>query len=198
MIKLIIFDLSGVCFTNEEPPYIIELCKKYDYNHKEFDELYQSMLVKAEVGKLTGEEVWSALIEKYNIPKTIFQIVDEMMELKEAKLDTLGFASNLKNKVITVYLTNYCKLYWDAISSKFDMSRWFSDGFVSYQLGFRKPARQCFEIIMKKYKIKAEEIIFIDDSLLNLKEAISLGIKAIIFKDINQLKKELINLGIKA
>ena len=191
MIKLIIFDLSGVCFTNEEPPYILELCKKYNYNHNEFNNFYQSMLIKAEVGKMTGEEVWSNLIERYNIPKTISQIVDEMIELKEPKLETLKFASELKNKIKTVYLTNYNRLYWDAILKKFNMSEWFSSGFVSYQLGFRKPAADCFKIILNKYNLNSDEVIFIDDSQSNLEEARKLGINVILFKDVKQLKRDI-------
>jgi putative hydrolase of the HAD superfamily len=191
MIKLIIFDLSGVCFTNEEPIYIDFLCKKYGYDYKEFNAFYQSMLVKAEVGKMTCEELWAILIEKYDIPKTVSQIVDEMMELKEPKLDALDLASQLKKKLEIVYLTNYNKLYWNAIKDKFDMNKWFSSGFVSYQLGVRKPSSECFNIILNEYNLKPSEVIFIDDFQSNLDEAKKLGIFTILFKDKDNLAKDI-------
>jgi len=198
MIKLIIFDLSGVCFTNEEPIYIKELCEKYKYNHKEFNNFYQEMLMKAEIGKLTGEELWSILIEEYDIPKTITQIVDEMMELKEAKLETLNLASKLKNKCKVVYLTNYNKLYWEVIAKKFDLSKWFDSGIVSYQIGFRKPAKEGFLALIRTFKVKPEETLFIDDSKNNLIEAEKLGLKTLLFENPEKLREDIQSLGIKA
>jgi FMN phosphatase YigB (HAD superfamily) len=198
MIKLIIFDLSGVCFTNEEPPYIKYLCEEYNYKHEEFDNFYQSMLVKAETGKITGEEVWSILIERYNIPKTTNQIVDEMMELKEAKLETLDLAFLLRKNYKVTYLTNYCKLYWDAIIKIFDLSKWFNFGLVSYQIGHRKPSKEGFLALMKKFDAKPKETLFIDDSKSNLAEAEKLGITTLLFTNPSNLRKDLKLQGIKA
>jgi len=194
MIKLIIFDLSGVCFTNEEPIYLADLCKKYKYDYKEFDNFYQSLLVKAEKDEITGEQVWKEVLKRYPLPKTISQIVDEMMQLKQPHLETLNFAKELKGKIKTVYLTNYNKLYWNAISKKFRMDEWFSEGFVSYHLKDRKPAIKCFEIILQKYNLKPEEIIFLDDSKPNLENAKKLGMNTILFTNINQLKRDIDNL----
>jgi len=194
MIKLIIFDLSGVCFTNEEPIYLADLCKKYKYDYKEFDNFYQSLLVKAEKDEITGEQVWKEVLKRYPLPKTISQIVDEMMQLKQPHLETLNFAKELKDKIKTVYLTNYNKLYWNAISKKFRMDEWFSEGFVSYHLKDRKPAIKCFEIILQKYNLKPEEIIFLDDSKPNLENAKKLGMNTILFTNINQLKRDIDNL----
>ena len=60
----------------------------------------------------------------------------------------------------------------------------------------RKPFRRIYDIILDRYNLKAEECIFIDDSLRNVEAARELGIHAIQFKNSQQLKNELLHLGV--
>ena len=48
--------------------------------------------------------------------------------------------------------------------------------YLSHKLGLRKPDIKIFEYILKEQKLKAEEVIFIDDSPQHIASAKKLGI----------------------
>lgn len=196
MIKLIIFDLSDVCFSLEEPPFIKEFAEKHGIDYEEFDKTYQEMLVKAEVDELTGEYVWEQLGRIYNIKIDVKKAIADMMAMKVPYQAQLDLAKELRKGYKTAYLTNYNKAYWDVIRKKFDLSPYFDFGVVSYQIKARKPAPKGFLLIMERFKAKPEETIFVDDSEKNLVKAAELGINTIHFKSTGQLVKDLKALGV--
>ena len=120
-----------------------------------------------------------------------------MMKAKEAHQDILDLAKELRTKYKTSYFTNYNEDYWIKIEQKFNLTPYFDWGIVSYQVKTRKPAKEGFMIILNHFHVKPEEAIFIDDQENNLGEAKRLGINTIIFKDKEQLEKELRMRGVK-
>ena len=199
-IKLIIFDLSGVCFSIEEPPYLELFIKKYrlESPKENFFGHYFEMLKKAERGEMSGIEIWNTLLKEFKIKSVPSLVIKEMMDLKSAELENLDVAKKLKEKgYIVVYLTNYNKDYWIEILRRFDFNKWFSWGVVSYEIGFRKPEKEGFQFILKKAEVEAEEAIFIDDFEANLKTPEELGINIIKYKDKEHLISGLRSLGVK-
>ena len=62
--------------------------------------------------------------------------------------------------------------------------------------GVRKPEKKIFELTLKKLGVHAPEAVFIDDKKENVKSAEKIGLKTVLFKNILQLKKELVSLSI--
>ncbi len=67
---------------------------------------------------------------------------------------------------------------------------------LSCDLGFAKPDKRIWQITLKKLKAKPEEAVFIDDIKEYVIKARSMGINAIQFKSVSQVKKELKRLGV--
>ncbi len=197
MIKLIIFDFSNVCFTLEEPPFLIEFARKHHLPFPEFEAFYMKLLHQAEVDLFSGKELWKKVLAKYNLKEDIDLIITEMMEAKEAYQEILDLAKELRKKYETAYFTNYNQDYWVKIEQKFDLKPYFDWGIVSYQVKTRKPAVEGFKIILNHFKVKPEEAIFIDDQEKNLVEAATLGIQTIVFKNKKLLVKELMEKGVE-
>lgn len=81
-------------------------------------------------------------------------------------------------------------------------TRWGFDGIFdaevySWQVGAIKPARKNFEAAAKRLQARMDECLFIDDNIINVRAAKRYGMKAIHFKDVAQLKRELGKLSIK-
>ena len=55
----------------------------------------------------------------------------------------------------------------------------FTHGFYSFQTGYHKPDPAAFKDVLKKAKIKANETLFLDDNIHNVKAAKELGFNAI-------------------
>jgi putative hydrolase of the HAD superfamily len=195
MIKLIIFDLSGVFFTNEEPPFVEAFAKKHHLPEERFINRYLEMVKAAEADKVTGKGAWRTLAEEFGFSADPEKIIADMIAMKEAHEDMLALSAKLKERCTTVYLTNYNKDYWDVIKEKFDFTKWFSWGVVSYEIGFRKPAKEGFLYILKKAGCKPEEAVFVDDSPGNLEPARELGINVILFETRERLVEKLAALG---
>lgn len=57
--------------------------------------------------------------------------------------------------------------------------------------GLIKPDRKIYEITLKRLGVKPKEAVFIDDKEENVNSAKNIGINTILFKDLEQFKKEL-------
>jgi len=73
----------------------------------------------------------------------------------------------------------------------------FDEVVVSCDVGVRKPNPKIYKIILKKLKLPAKQTLFIDNQEWNIKPAKKLGMKTILFKNNEQLFKELGKRGIK-
>ena len=62
---------------------------------------------------------------------------------------------------------------------------------VSYQYKVMKPDRSIYEILLNKYKLKAEECVFIDDRVENVEGAKKIGFYGIHFQSFEQASAEL-------
>lgn len=93
-------------------------------------------------------------------------------------------------------LTNWQAGLFDIALVRYNFLHWFDGRVVSGEEKMRKPFPQFYHKLLDRYHVKAYEALFIDDSLRNVKAAEELGIKSIHFQNPEQLKKELIVLGV--
>ena len=68
-------------------------------------------------------------------------------------------------------------------------------GILSYRVGMIKPDRGIYEILMRRYDLKPDECVFLDDRKDNIDTAQSLGIRGILFRDRPSALAELEKLG---
>ena len=61
----------------------------------------------------------------------------------------------------------------------------------------RKPFPEIYRLTLNRYNMKAEESLFIDDNLRNVKAAIDIGINSVQFENAAKLSDYLDEIGIK-
>ena len=92
-----------------------------------------------------------------------------------------------------VALTNWSHETFPIALERFEFLHWFEGIIVSGDEKTRKPFPEIYELTLNRFNIKAENSVFIDDNLRNIKAAEALGIYGIHFESpnalINQLKK---------
>jgi putative hydrolase of the HAD superfamily len=59
----------------------------------------------------------------------------------------------------------------------------FDKVYYSHEIGFRKPNKEAFQLILDENNFNADEVLFIDDSLHHIEGAKNLGIKTYHLKD---------------
>ena len=195
-IKLIIFDFSGVCSTEEESIFIKKFCNKHNLDFEKFWERYSRLIIKAETGEEDTHHTWKKLVEEFNLDINIDDTIQELINEKEYYFDMLEFANSLRSKYKTALYSNYNQTYWEIIEKKIDPSKYFDLTTIAYKIKIRKPSHEGFKLILNHFKVKPEETIFTDDSEKNVKAAAELGIHSIHFKNKEQFLLELKKLGI--
>ena len=69
--------------------------------------------------------------------------------------------------------------------------RLFDQIFASHLIGEAKPRPQAFAKVLNALGLSPEEVVFIDDSELNVSGATQVGITGIVFRDADTLRSEL-------
>lgn len=167
----------------------------------EFERLYWADRHAYDEGKLTGITFWqkflrdagltetSALVEELNRQDsrmwTTFDpaMVDWQHRLKECGLRT----AILSNMGDAVHEHMRRSLNWLA---RFDVLVW------SYQLGIAKPDLAIYRHTLAMLGTQPDETLFIDDKLVNVEAARALGLRAIQFSSVAQLRADLVSSGL--
>lgn len=102
----------------------------------------------------------------------------------------------LKENYRVVLLTNQNALAQKLFSKKFGFGSLFDDQIVSGEVGMKKPDTNLFAYVSKKFGVKPNNIIFVDDKLENVESAKQAGLNAIQFTSLEGLVAELRNLKI--
>ena len=101
----------------------------------------------------------------------------------------LAYANELRSSYKTALLSNV----GESAHIKFiqPLESFFDAVVTSYQVGLAKPETAIFELTAAKLSVDVSECVMIDDSPTNCKGAISAGMQAIVFNEIDNLKSEL-------
>ncbi len=112
--------------------------------------------------------------------------------------DTVEIFRELKKKAHLKHyaLTNWSHELFPVALQLYDFLHWFDGRVVSGEEKMRKPNLKFYQVLLHRYNLNADEVLFIDDNLRNVQAAEVLGIQSIRFLSPQQLKEELLKLGI--
>ena len=199
-IKNIIFDLGGVLI-DWNPQYMYrkiftdtDQCKWFLENICTNDWNEQQ-----DGGRLI-KDANKELIEKYPEHKeNIEAYYTRWEEMLNGPIEgTVSIFKELKeNKNFNIYaLTNWSAETFPRALELYNFLHWFDGRLVSGEENTRKPFKEIYNLILTRFNLIANETVFIDDNLRNIKAAEEVGIKSIHFINPDQLKKELVSLSI--
>jgi HAD superfamily hydrolase (TIGR01509 family) len=92
-------------------------------------------------------------------------------------------------------LSNFAHETFALAESNYDFLSEFDDRIISGHVGFVKPDADIYEILFKRAGRRPHELLFIDDSLANVRASEALGMPAIHFGPGVNLEKELLARG---
>ena len=102
------------------------------------------------------------------------------------------------NKQYSIWLLSNTnpKHIQDEIEKRYLFPSLVNGAVYSFDVGVRKPEKEIYEIAMQRANANPQECLFIDDLLENIQAAKQIGIEGIHFISCEQLKQELVHLGI--
>ena len=102
------------------------------------------------------------------------------------------------NKQYSIWLLSNTnpKHIQDEIEKRYLFPSLVNGAVYSFDVGVRKPEKEIYEIAMQRANANPQDCLFIDDLLENIQAAKQIGIEGIHFISSEQLKQELVRLGI--
>lgn len=192
MIKNLVFDFGGVIVDLDKDNAIRQFKEIGVHNIEDYIGLYAQQGIFLEVEDGTIDEVTfcrnlSMLIDK----ELAFEEVKNawlafIVGLDESKLD---YIESLKNKYNLYILSNTNPFIqsWaqssDFSSKERPLNDYFKKIYASYEMGYIKPNRKIFELMVEDAHLIPSETLFIDDGESNITIAKEMGFKTYLAKN---------------
>ena len=193
-IKVIIFDLSEVIINGYYGvEKIIEREKGIPINiFNKIKSQNNNLFCDWMRGKINEEFYFRELLKNTNWDITI----DEMKNFTRENLNnkikgTMDIIIILQDKYQLVLLSDHTKEWRDYILKTNSDLEVFNTKYFSCDIGKIKSDEGTFNFIIEKLNTRPQEVLFIDDSINNIKHAQKEGINCILFKSANDLAQTL-------
>lgn len=194
MIKNIIFDIGNVLCDFRWREFLLD---------KGYDEEMADRIGRASVltpiwyefdrGGWTYEKILQGFIQNDpEIEKEIREAFADIAGMVTPRDYTIPWIVELKSKGYHVYyLSNYSHKAEVECASALEFIPYTDGGILSYAEKVVKPNPEIYQILMERYGLKADECVFLDDSLPNVEGAKAVGMHAIWFQTKEQAEAEL-------
>ncbi len=196
-LRAAIFDYGMVLSGPPDPKAHAELMRITGLPAGTLDPLYWADRHAFDEGKLTGEAYWrdilhqaaltlppSAIAELMHWDARMWMTLNPTMLAWQGALKASGFLTAILSNIgDSVQQAMEREIKW---LMRFDVLVW------SYQLRIAKPDPAVYRYTLEKLGTRPEETLFIDDRQENVEAAAALGMKALLFTTVDQLRTDLI------
>ncbi len=155
--------------------------------------------VEFDKGNLTTEEIIGKFIENdpgiENELKRAFNNIDNIVIKRDRAIPWIRALKAAGYKVL--YLSNFSKQALEGCREALAFIDETDGGILSYRDHFVKPGAEIYHLLEQRYNLTPSRTVFIDDTPINIEAAKKLGWEGIVYKDYDQVKRELESLGVK-
>lgn len=194
MISTIAFDYNGVIELNgfDVRQKIIDIL---GVTRQEWSEVYTSMNHLSNVENMESRDLLVEVSRKLNAtPEQIEKIRELIIESENSKtlnfgiLEIIKFLKSLDYNIALI--SNYTTSLRDKLIKQKILDL-FDEVIISAEVGYQKPNKEIFEVLLGRLNIKSEELVFIDDTQNSLKYSGEIGYVPVLFTSNEKLKIEI-------
>ena len=202
MYKSIIFDIGGVLVDFDPKAYLVDRLCNAEMEEKVYDLTFGSeewQLLDA--GKLSRYDGNQRMLEHAHAEGCAFEVqgvLDDWMHILRPRLRMLELVRRLKNHGYCVYyLSNIPQDVLELLTERGVLAQ-FDGGVASCEVQVNKPDPQIYRTFLRKFALRPEECVFIDDTPINVEGALYENMAGIVFNmDVPALAESLCTLGVE-
>lgn len=200
MIKCLLFDIGGVLIDFDIETrfdYLSRLggYKRSDRRWKAIRKDIEELLYKMELGVIRLDGFVEKAAGLLDVRKSEIGWFDYYRQNAHGNLRMLALVRSLRGRYTLAFLSNIDRSHYRYMRQLLNF-RDFRYKFASCYMRMRKPDPEIFRETLKRMHLKSDEVIFIDNQIENVLSARSVGIKALWFRNIGGLRKQLSGLGV--
>ena len=174
MIRNIIFDIGNVLADYRWKDFLRD---------KGFDDAMVDRIAKASVlspywnefdrGEWDQDKIMAEFVKADpGIEKELHQAYDNIKGLVTPRSYAIPWIQELKAKGYGVYyLSNFSYKAYVECAEALDFLPYTDGGILSYLDKVIKPEKEIYDLLLSRYELKAEECVFLDDTLKNVEES---------------------------
>jgi len=196
--KLILFDLGNVIL----PFNLRYASRKFEKeSHLSSEEIIHAVMGTSldhdfEKGKISPQAFYEAFKERVGLRMSYETFVSFWNDIFSEDKTVSALVRNLKKHYPVAIISNTNILHFEHTRERFPIVREIGEFILSYEVGARKPDPQIFQAALERFKVCAEETLYIDDRKDFILESQRLGFMGIHFEGSPALQETLKGLGV--
>ena len=193
-IEAIIFDLGRVLVEIDNERLVRNLSRgDSDIDPNSLMQLVEDdeLTLQFDTGKLTPEQFYGAVCAKTGIQIGYGDFLTGYCDIFKQMFGVDYLIHQLKDKYTIGLLSNTNTLHYNFIAGHFSYVDQIKNPTLSYKVGLTKPDIKIYEEAAKNVDTEIGKCLFIDDRAANVEGALSAGMQAIHFLDVESLRMSL-------
>lgn len=197
-IRVILFDVGGVLVELTG----VQTLQAWIGNHLTPEESWRMWLSSSAVrafesGKVNPDTFADQLIADLSLPVSRQEFLAAFTAWpKRVFPGVVEIINRISPKYLRATLCNTNVLHWPRIMDEMGLRNLFAYHFASHLMGKLKPDREVFEHVVTLLGYEPSAILYLDDQLLNVKAAQSIGFQAVCVKGIQEVERALIDANV--
>ncbi len=195
-VKLLVFDMGHVFVDFDWEAVCEGFCAKANRSRDEFAQVLSYIgKLGYENGKISTADFLKELNQQLNASLTLEEFTALWNHTFVENQEMATLLTTLRKQRPLYLLSNTNENHYGFLQSTYDVARHFDGLVLSYVVGYAKPDRKIYEEVLAKSGFAASECLFIDDLEPNVHAAEAVGMRAIRFVSVDDLKQRLVALG---
>ena len=182
-VSCILFDLGGVLVNWNNSWLVEDISKKFQLSKTKLSEAFENNLEDYSSGKINELEFWHRIGKTVNsseLKKIEKSLYDEICSKRMSiNYFVYGLSKKLKERGFSIGIISNTESVIFSLIEEMMPTEHFDYKFLSYKIGLVKPDKRLFEYVLEKLPYSKENLLYIDDCILNVHIAESLGIESI-------------------
>jgi len=201
-IKAVVFDYGNVISLHQDPKVMDELAGRVGVEREKFVSTLWSLRSEYDRGTISAKEYFNIVLSALKVSmdeKSIEELIEiDTNSWKNVNSETEALMKEIKAAGYLVgILSNMPSDFLAWARKNLPVFSLPHIGLYSCDVNLVKPEEAIYRKLLSMFSVEADELVFFDDKVENIKGAEITGIKALLWENSKEARRKLISLGVK-